>query len=77
MGSPGKYIISGRTTEFVNYDNVTNKCSFYADAAYPATVEITHFDPVARIVSGTFFFTLTTPGCGQVAVTDGRFDSLF
>jgi len=44
---------------------------------HPATVIITKLDLVNRIVSGTFAFTLETPACGKVTVTDGRFDSLF
>ena len=72
---PGRYILAKKDTSFVRYD--TGQCVFTTDALHPATVEITRLDLVARIVSGRFAFTLDTPGCGQVIVSDGRFDARF
>ena len=69
---PGRYILAKKDTSFVRYD--TGQCVFTTDALHPATVQITRLDPVARVVSGHFSFTLDTPGCGQITVTDGRFD---
>ncbi|WP_158010956.1 hypothetical protein [Hymenobacter lapidarius] len=50
---------------------------YYTDATHPAIVEITRLDVVNRVVSGRFAFTLETPSCGKLVVTDGRFDSRF
>ena len=68
-----------------NIDGLRNKtlklmgtnCTWEASSALPATLQLTRFDLVNRIVSGTFSFTLEKPGCGRVVVTDGRFDSRF
>ncbi|WP_400192899.1 hypothetical protein [Hymenobacter sp. B81] len=38
------------------------------------TLTVTRLDIAARIVSGTFAFTLAKPGCDTLRVTDGRFD---
>jgi hypothetical protein len=38
------------------------------------TLTLTRLDLQARIVSGTFEFTLAQPGCDTVKVTHGRFD---
>ncbi|QKG59069.1 hypothetical protein GKZ68_20520 (plasmid) [Hymenobacter sp. BRD128] len=77
IDSPGQYILSRPDTSFVNYHNLVANCTYYTDATHPATVVITKLDLVNRIVSGTFAFTLETPACGKVVVTDGRFDSRF
>lgn len=75
--APGKYLLATRDSSYAGYNNVTTSCTYYTDAMHPATVIITKLDLVNRIVSGTFAFTLETPACGKVTVTDGRFDSLF
>ena len=73
----GRYTVVRRDTSFVSYDDVRAGCVYYTDMAHPATVEVTRLDLVNRIVSGRFAFTLETPGCGKLVVTDGRFDSRF
>jgi len=77
LNSPGRYTLSSKDTSFVNYDSVRPRCQYHTDKAHPATVEITRLDLVNRVVAGRFAFTLDTPGCGPVVVTDGRFDSRF
>jgi len=77
LNSIGKYTLIDSTKNFVNVADLVTACTFYTNALHPATVEITRLDPVARIVSGRFAFTLETPRCGKIAVTDGRFDVKF
>ena len=73
----GRYTLVGKDTSFVSYDDARTNCLYYTTALRPAMVEITRLDLVNRIVAGRFSFTLETPGCGPVVVTDGRFDSRF
>ncbi|UOQ98671.1 DUF6252 family protein [Hymenobacter sp. 5317J-9] len=73
----GRYTLIRRDTSFVSYDDVRTNCLYYPNASHPATVEITKLDLPNRIVSGRFSFTLETPGCGRVEVTNGRFDCPF
>ena len=73
----GRYILSREDTSFVSYDDAKANCLYRTDVSHPATVEITRLDPVARIASGRFAFTLETPSCGKVVVTGGRFDCRF
>jgi len=75
--APGTYILSRRDTSYVSYDDAKANCLYRTDVPRPATVEITRLDPVARIVSGRFTFTLETPNCSKITVTDGRFDCRF
>ena len=77
LNSIGKYTLIDSTKNFVNVVDLVTACTFYTNALHPATVEITRLDPVARIVSGRFAFTLETPGCGRVTVSEGRFDTRF
>ena len=70
-------MLTDSTRKFVNVIDLVSRCTYYTDKTHPGTVEITRLDPVARIVSGRFAFTLETPGCGKVTVTDGRFDFRF
>jgi hypothetical protein len=76
----GTYTIDGRDSSsvgYVSYNDGPAKCTYQTDSTHPATVTVTKLDFNARIVSGTFSFTLETPGCKKVVVTQGRFDSLF
>lgn len=75
ISSTGKYILTKKDTSSVSYR--TSTCLYLTDATHPATVEITRLDLVNRVVSGRFAFTLETPGCDKVVVSEGRFDSLF
>ena len=74
---PKIYILDDATKYVLKYNDYVTNCQYATGNGMTATVELTRFDPVARIVSGTFFFTLEKPGCGRVVVTDGRFDSRF
>jgi hypothetical protein len=77
VDSPREFSIVKKDTSFVNYQNLNTNCIFFTDRAHPARVTITRLDLVYRIVSGRFSFTLETPSCGRVEVTEGRFDSRF
>ncbi|MFD2719416.1 hypothetical protein ACFST9_11870 [Hymenobacter monticola] len=77
INSIGRYTLADSTKDFINIVDLVTACTYYTDKAHPATVEITRLDPVARIVSGRFAFTLETPGCGKITATDGRFDCRF
>ena len=57
-----------------------NPCNeyFYNDVSYRrGTLTLTKLDEQAGIIAGTFEFTVTTPGCDTVRVTQGRFDAKF
>ena len=78
--SSGTYIVSSNdssSVEYAGYNNGPVKCLYSTDSTHPATVTVTKLDFNARIVSGTFSFILEAPGCKNVVVTEGRFDSLF
>lgn len=77
LDRPGAFILKNATSRTAELSDSEKSCLFTTAATQPATVIITRLDPVNRVVSGTFSFTLATPSCGQVIVTDGRFDSLF
>ena len=80
ISSPGTYIINGNDSSSVSYESYNDgnaKCLYSTDSTHPATVTVTKLDFSARIVSGTFSFTLETPGCKNVVVTEGRFDGVF
>ena len=70
----GTYLLKNATSRTAELSDRERSCLFITDAQHPATVQITRLDPVARVVSGRFSFALDTPGCGQITVTDGRFD---
>ena len=77
VNTVGVFQLTRRDISFANYQNLNTSCEYFTDATHPATVEVTRLDLVNRIVSGRFAFTLETPGCGKLVVTDGRFDSRF
>lgn len=66
---------------FVNYKDFSNCGDYdrYSDSTviHTGVVNITKYDLQDRIISGTFEFTLTKPGCNPVIVTNGRFDKKF
>ena len=41
---------------------------------YEGNLEIIHLDRSNQIISGTFEYTISKPGCPEIKVTDGRFD---
>jgi hypothetical protein len=75
--SIGTYALDDSLARVGSYEDFNTSCKFYTSQSQVGTVEITRLDPVARIVSSRFSFTLETPGCGQVVVNNGRFDSRF
>ena len=77
LDGPGVFRLNNATSRTAEWSDRESSCLFTTAPAQPATVTITRLDPVNRVVAGTFSFTLATPGCGQVVVTDGRFDALF
>lgn len=76
IATPGSYALND-SLRVGSYENFDSACSMHTSTSQTGTVVITRLDLVNRIVSGTFAFTLETPACGKVVVTDGRFDSLF
>ena len=52
------------------------KCEYDRDSTVyrEGKLTITKFDLENQIISGTFEFTLTKPGCDTIKVTQGRFD---
>ena len=73
----GTYTLTDSLTRVGSYEDFDTSCKFYTSTSQTGTLVITKLDPVARIASGRFSFTLEKPGCGKVAVTDGRFDVPF
>ena len=76
INSEGKYPLSLHSRfSVVFYDQISN-CKFgtYYDNPTSGFLKITKFDKTERIISGTFEFTLTKPGCDTIKVTNGRFD---
>jgi hypothetical protein len=66
-----------RTPYFLD-GNKASPCNEYLSS--PGTIAtgqlvITRLDKAQGIVSGTFQFTLSQPGCDTIKVTQGRFDS--
>jgi hypothetical protein len=62
-----------------NFININNKCDMYTDSINTGNLTITHYSITTqkRIISGTFYFTIKSPGCADINVTDGRFDISF
>lgn len=66
------------TARFVNYKSV-NSCGIYehyidSSVIHTGIVNLNKYDLREGIISGTFEFTLTKPGCETLTVTNGRFD---
>jgi len=62
---------------FNDYNDHNNTACEYNDDSNlyrKGSLTITRFDLQARVIAGTFEFTLARPGCDTVRVTDGRFD---
>jgi hypothetical protein len=56
-----------QTVHGLNEDNIFD--------GEPSQIEIIHFDPEARIISGTFQFTVVSEECQDTfRITEGRFD---
>ncbi len=74
---PGIYQLADSDKYVFTFSDFLTKCEYTTGNGLSATVQLTRFDPVARIAAGRFSFTLSKPGCGQVVVTEGRFDCPF
>ncbi len=75
--SPGRIMLGDTSRDFAEVVDLLNNCTYYTNSLHPGVIDITRLDLVNRIVAGRFSFTLETPGCGKVVVTEGRFDSRF
>ena len=75
--SPGVYQLSLKSKYWIYYDNLkNNQCFFETINQQPISgvLTLTKFDTINKIVSGTFSFKISTPECGLIEATDGRFD---
>lgn len=67
----------GPRTVYFSDDNKSSPCNYYN--YFPGTttkgqLTITRLDKQQGIISGTFNFTLSQPGCDTIKITQGRFD---
>ncbi|GAA3922444.1 hypothetical protein [Hymenobacter algoricola] len=62
------------TGNYIRFADHNSSCEYESNSGPAGTVDITRLDPVARIVSGRFAFSLRKPGCPNIEATDGRFD---
>jgi hypothetical protein len=74
---PGTYRLDKSTKNVFHFSDYLTNCEYLTGNGLVATVQLTRFDLVARVAAGRFSFTLETPGCGSIVVTDGRFDCPF
>lgn len=77
LRNTGKYILRTGGRHQADFINKQTSCSYHsADVSTycRGTLTITRLDRALGIVSGTFAFTLATPGCDTIKVTQGRFD---
>ncbi len=70
---------SSRTPYFSDGNKVSPCDEYLSSPGTKATGQfvITRLDKAQGIISGTFSFTLSQPGCDTIKVTQGRFDSKF
>lgn len=73
----GSYPVNDSIYRVAEYEDFNSGCTLTTTATQTGVVELTRFDPVARVAAGRFSFTLEKPGCGRVVATDGRFDCSF
>ena len=85
---PGYFLLSKVTLKNFAAFYEFQSCEYETDSTNIGLLTITNFNrpslvpgqfitTTPGIVSGTFYFTVKTPGCPDVAVTDGRFDISF
>ena len=77
VSQTGSYAATDSLFRVAEYEDLNNGCTITTTAVQAGSIELTKLDPVARIASGRFSFTLEKAGCGRVVVTDGRFDCPF
>jgi hypothetical protein len=71
------YKLNVRKNRIGRYSDYTTQCGYeWADTTlnHNAFLSITKLDKQKRIVSGTFEFAQIKQGCGEVRITQGRFD---
>lgn len=73
----GIYTANDSTYRVVEYEDFKTNCTLTSSTTHTGTVTLTKLDPVARIASGRFTFSLEKPGCDRAEVTNGRFDCAF
>ena len=84
---PGYFLLSKVNLKtFAAFYIDTQGCEYETDSTNIGLLTITNFrqpslgsnsTTIPGIISGTFYFTVKTPGCPDVNVTDGRFDISF
>lgn len=73
----GAYLLDGLNNTRVLFIDPIKNCIYESREVgtyCKGTLTITRLDNQARIISGTFAFTLAKPGCDTLTVTQGRFD---
>lgn len=79
LTAPGSPTPPGPYVALFSDGNVPSPCNMYqvGIGATQATGQfvITRLDKAQGIISGTFSFTLSQPGCDTIEITQGRFDS--
>ena len=60
---PGNYQLNDSKQNLLMFSDYLTNCRYITSNSQLATVQITLWDPVARIASGRFAFTLETPRC--------------
>ena len=77
IAAPGTYPLDGVKAGVYYSTGLKGACSEYDNApglAMRGQLVVTRLDLRAGIISGTFAFTLSQPGCDTIKVTQGRFD---
>ncbi len=71
--SESKYILNDSIYRYGNFGDDNTKCTY---SCYDGRGEltITKLDQAKRIISGTFYFTVSNANCDTIRVSDGRFD---
>ena len=70
----GTITVPGNTGNSISYSNSAETFRFSSDMTHTSSVNITRFDTLANIYSGTFQGTLVDTSGKVVNVSDGRFD---
>ncbi|MEO7048597.1 MAG: hypothetical protein ABI091_25075, partial [Ferruginibacter sp.] len=73
IGIPGSY---GPLKNYCNFSDGNSRTDYLTNEFFLGQVNILFYDPVTKIISGSFAFKAQniTGAVGSVVVTDGRFD---
>ncbi len=77
INKPGSYPLDGVKAGVYYRSGIKGSCNEYNNApglVMHGQLVVIRLDYAQGIVSGTFSFTLSQPGCDTVKVTQGRFD---